>query len=143
MKMPKNIKVYGDIDYRGHCPLEAAETSTFFSIIRVKYPRTLAKIATHIRNESKRNYRQAARHKAEGMVTGASDIIIPGSPSFVCEMKRRDHTKSRISQDQQDYLNAAQAQGAFACVALGHQAALDAVSEWVALCESATKAPAH
>lgn len=136
MKMPESIKVYGDTSWRGRCALETAEATTFFAHIRLRYPRTLARIATHIRNESRRSMPQARRHKAEGMVKGAADIIIPGNPSFVCELKRRDHTKCRISPEQLAYLDAAQAQGAFACVALGHAAALDAVSDWLALCDS-------
>ena len=74
---------------------------------------------------------QAAREKSEGMTTGAADIIIPGRPSFVCELKRRDHTKSRISEDQVNYLRATAANGSFSCVALGVEAAWEALNEWI------------
>ena len=71
-------------------------------------------------------------HKAEGMVTGAVDIIIPTSPPFVCELKRRDHTKSTISEDQLEYLYAAEEAGAFACIALGADAAQEALEAYLA-----------
>lgn len=72
-----------------------------------------------------------AKHKAEGMVSGASDIIIPGSPSFVCEMKRRDHTKSSLAPEQVEYLRAAKKTGAFVCIALGCDAAWGAFGEYL------------
>lgn len=64
------------------------------------------------------------------MATGASDIIIPASLSFVCELKRRDHTQSSWQPGQREYLTAAQDAGAFVCVALGWDAAWEAFNEW-------------
>jgi len=63
-------------------------------------------------------------------VSGASDVIIPSRVTFVCEMKRADHTKSKWQPGQIDYLNAAQDAGAWVCVALGWEAAMEAVREW-------------
>jgi len=65
-----------------------------------------------------------------GMNTGASDIIIPGCPALVIEMKRRDHTKSKWQAGQIDYLEASKNAGAMVCVALGAEAAIQAVEEW-------------
>jgi hypothetical protein len=87
-------------------------------------------IAVHVKNEGKRRKGQINWDKAQGMVTGASDIIIPGCPSFVCELKRRDHTKSKISKKQIQYLEAAQSNGSWVCIALGWEAAFEAVKEW-------------
>lgn len=87
-------------------------------------------IAIHPRNEGKRHHVQVAREKAEGMTPGASDIIIPGAPSFVCELKRKDHTKSRWQAEQEEYLQACRQAGAFVCVALGWEAALEAFNNW-------------
>ena len=64
------------------------------------------------------------------MTPGASDIIIPGNPSFVCELKRRDHTKSTWQPKQLEYLEAAKENGSFVCVALGWEAAWDALENW-------------
>jgi hypothetical protein len=65
-----------------------------------------------------------------GLNPGFRDIIIIGNPVFVCELKKRDFTKSRISDDQQEFLLASQDAGAFACVALGALGFFDALEEW-------------
>lgn len=80
-----------------------------------------------------RHYKQVSREKAEGMTKGASDIIIPGCPAFVCELKRRDRTQSSWQDGQLEYLEAAKRAGAFACVALGADAATEAFEEWLGL----------
>lgn len=130
MQFPNWLNVYGDVKYRGDCPPESAEQITFFSMLRRQYPQTWGKVAIHPRNEGKRRHHQTARHKAEGMTPGAADIIIPGSPAFVCELKRKDHTKSFWQPAQLAYLEAAHEAGAFVCVALGWQAAYEAVKTW-------------
>ena len=88
-------------------------------------------IAVHPRNEGKRHYKQVTKERAEGMTKGASDIIIPGNPAFVCELKRRDRTQSTWQDGQVEYLESAQKAGAFACVALGADAAMEAFEEWL------------
>lgn len=132
MNLPHDIKVYGDLNYRGACPKEALEQVTFFNRLRREYPDTLGIIAFHVRNEGKRNHLEAATHKAEGMTAGAPDILIPGAPAFVCELKRRDHTQSELSAAQLTYLRAAQAAGSFVCVALGVDAAWEALHAYLA-----------
>lgn len=127
MILPPNIPIYGDTSYRGNCPTETAEQVTLFGAIR-KTP--LGRVALHIKNEGKRKHGQVSWDKANGLVKGASDIMIPGAPAFVCELKRKDKTKSRISDEQIAYLEAAQEYGAFACIALGWEAAWEAVQEW-------------
>ena len=125
------LVVYGDPDWRGKCPLEAAEAVCFVCQLRAEFPE-LAKVATHIRNEGKRTKRQGYQHQQEGMNTGASDVIIPVCPPIVMEMKRRDHTLSSISKEQVDYLVAAASGGAFSGVALGAAGAMEMVRTWVA-----------
>ena len=73
---------------------------------------------------------QAAKEKSEGMATGASDVIIPGRQTFVCEIKRRDHTLSNLPKVELDYLRACQSAGARVCIALGVDAAWEAFEEW-------------
>ena len=134
MKLPTDIPVYGDPAFRGDCPKESVEQVTFFRELRKRYPDTLGILALHPKNEEKRTgkqFNQLAMDKAMGLSPGASDIVIPGSPAFVCEMKRKDHTKSSWQSGQQEYLRAAQSQGVFACVALGWEAAMQAVEEWL------------
>lgn len=103
---------------------------TFFARLRRQYPESYGLIALHPRNEGRRTHLQVAKEKSEGMTTGATDIIIPGRQTFVCELKRRDHTKSKLGDEQLAFMRAAQAVGAFTCIALGVDAAWSAFEEW-------------
>jgi len=128
MKIPSDIAVFGDTTQRGKCPPESAEQATFFNEIRKLYPATYGRIALHPRNEGKRTLYQVSKEKAEGMTTGASDIIIG---NFACELKRQDHTKSTISKEQLEFLRAFKECGGYACIALGYKAALDAFRTYI------------
>ena len=130
MKLPQDIPIWGNVEYRGDCPKETLEQVTFFGRLRRTYPDTYGLIALHPRNEGQRTHLQAAKEKSEGMTTGATDIVIPGNPAFVCELKRRDHTKSKLEDGQLAYMRAAQKAGAYACSALGVNAAWDAFEGW-------------
>lgn len=130
------VPVYGDQKYRGDCPAEAVEQVTFFNRLRREYPDTYGRIALHPRNEGQLRdgqHQAMIARRAEGMALGAADIVIPGAPAFVCEIKRRDHTKSAWQDGQREYLAAAKAAGAFVCVALGADAAREALNEWLGL----------
>ena len=132
------LPIYGDVSFRGKCPKESAEQMTFFARLRREYPDTWGALALHPRNEQLLmggQFRGVIKHKAEGMTKGAADIIIPARVSFVCEMKRADHTQSKWQDGQVEYLKAAQNAGAFACVALGHVAAWQALMDWTAMQE--------
>ena len=127
------VAIYGDVNFRGKCPKEEIEQVTFFNRLRREYPATYGLIALHPRNEQQlkgSQHRTMIAQKAEGMTLGAADIIIPGAPTFVCEMKRQDHTLSAWKPGQKEYLAAAMNAGAFACIALGHEAAWDAFMTW-------------
>lgn len=132
MKLPFDIPVYGDVTYRGDCPAEGMEQVTFVNRVRREHSKTWGKIIFHPRNEGRRTHYQVLHEKAAGMTTGASDIIIPGGPTFVCEIKRRNHMKSKLSEEQEVYLNAAKEAGAFVCIALGADAAWQAFEDYVA-----------
>lgn len=128
------VPIYGDIKWRGKCHLEQVEQASFFSRLRREYPDTWGVLAVHPRNEGQLRggqFKAIIKHKAEGMSPGASDIIIPGNPTFVCEMKRKDITQSKWQDGQQEYLEAAQNAGCFACVALGAESAWDAFEVWL------------
>lgn len=134
MKFPDNIPVWGEKSYRGDCPQEYVEQASFFSKLRREYPETWGKIALHPRNEGlkiKGQFSQVQKHSAEGMAVGASDIVIPARVSFVCEVKRVDHSKSHWQSEQIPYLEAVQNAGGYACIALGAKAAWDAFLWWV------------
>lgn len=133
MILPSTIRVYGDVSFRGKCPREEFEQVSIISQIRRTYPNTYGKIVIHPRNEGLKKggqFSTVLKHAAEGMTKGASDVIVPGSPAFVCEVKRRDHTQSKWQDGQIEYLEAAQSCGAFVCVALGAQAAWQAFEDW-------------
>jgi len=134
MKLPRHIKIYGDTSFRDkNCRQEATEQKEFFGILKELYPH-FYRIAIHPKNEGKRTYHAAAIDADSGALNkGAADIIIPCRFAFVCEMKRADHTLSSISKHQIEYLEAAQEQGAFACIALGCAGALMALKEWLLL----------
>lgn len=131
MKWPEWLKVYGDQSYRGDCPTESNEQVTLFARIRKRWPDTIGRVAIHPRNEGKRTPGQVWHQKAEGMTDGASDVIIPGCPAFVLELKRRDHTASTWQKGQVEYLKAAHDMGAFVCVALGADAAIEAIECYI------------
>ena len=133
MKFPEWLTVFGDASFRGECPKEEADMKTAFNQIKKRWPE-LGAIAIHPKNEGKRTkgqFRQLQADKLTGYVSGASDIIIPGCPTFVCELKRADHTKSSWQPGQLDYLQACQDQGAFVCVALGWQGVIEAIEAWI------------
>ena len=131
MKFESWLPVYGDQSYRGDCPTESNEQVTLFARIRKRWPDTIGRVAIHPRNEGKRTPGQVWHQKAEGMTDGASDVIIPGCPSFVLELKRRDHTASTWQKGQVEYLKAAHDMGAFVCVALGADAAIEAIECYI------------
>lgn len=130
MIIPDNIPVFGDPSYRGPCAIEGADQVTLFAFIRRQWPKTWGVLAFHPRNEGQRSWGQAAWQKAEGMTEGTVDLIIPARISLVLELKRKDHTKSKWQPGQVEYLTAAQEAGAFACLALGYEAAIEAVRQW-------------
>lgn len=135
MKFPDWLPVFGDLKYRNKkCPTEDAELITFINEVRPIEPTVL-----HIKNEGKRHYTQAQKDKAKGLNPGASDIMIPGCPAFVCEMKRQDHTICHWQDGQIEYLEKSKLNGAFVCVALGYKAALEAYKKWKSICNTAGK----
>ena len=131
MKLPNDIPIWGNTDFRGECPSEALEQVTFFARVRRMYPDSYGLLALHPRNEGRRTHLQVAKEKSEGMTTGATDIVIPGRPAFVCELKRRDHTKSKLADEQLAYLRAASSAGAYSCIALGVDSAWEALQDWI------------
>lgn len=133
MKFPEWLTVWGDQEYRGDCPLEGAEQATFFAQLRKHYPDTYGRLALHPKNEGKRRgaqFAQLARDKALGMTKSAPDVVLPGAPALLIEIKRRDHTKSKWQDGQVEYLETAQQLGCVVAVALGWQGAMAAFENW-------------
>lgn len=131
MTYPTFLRIYGDLSYRGPCPKENVEQVSIINKIRLEYPTSYGRLVVHVRNEGKRTHQQTIRHKAEGLTPGAPDVIIPVSIPFLCEVKRRNPTLSKVSYDQLDYLEAAYNEGAFVCLAFGAVAAWEAMQDWI------------
>lgn len=124
MRFPNWLHIEGDQTFRGDCPTEQMEQITLIRRIRDRWPQTFGAVVVHVKNEGKRTHGQYAFAKAEGLTAGAPDIFIPGNPSILIELKRRDHTKSKWQEGQLGYLEAAHKLGACVCVALGADAAM-------------------
>ena len=128
MKFNENIKVYGCQQYRGESAKENDEAMTLVNQVKKRYPNLLF---MHIKNEGKKTRSQADFDKAMGLLAGASDFVFLGSPPLLLEMKRKDHTLSAWQPNQQAFLLKAQDQGCMVCVALGWEAAMEAVEDWL------------
>ena len=123
------IKTYGQ-QQKGDQAKEGAEMSTFFNQLQKRYPDIHA-LAIHVRNEGKRDHKQVAVMKMQGgFVKGAPDIVIVGSPTFLCEMKSKAKS-SRTSKEQDAFLERADRTGCFCCVAYGWESAMQAVEDWI------------
>lgn len=124
-----SYRVY-DSHYRGECPTEALEQMTFFNRLRKQHPK-FAALGFHVRNEGKKTHAQVQMEKAEGMTPGVSDIIIIHHMPFVCELKRKDKTKTKLPSVEQNFLMLAAKNGAFACIAYGCDEAWRAFNDWL------------
>ena len=131
MRFNKDIPVFGDSSFRGDCPKEDIEQINFYSWLKLNYPKH-ALLMIHPKNEGKRGYNQVNyESRTGGIPTGASDVIIPGNPCFVVELKRADHTKSKWQKGQQDYLLEAKEAGCFVGVAIGCGGLKEAFLQWL------------
>lgn len=120
-----------DSGYRGDCPKESSEQKHLVKEIRSRFPKTIGKVLFHVENEGKRGYGQANYARQQGQTKGASDLIIPGNPSCVIELKRRNKSLSKVSKEQHDFLVATHELGAFACLCYGAAEALKAVDDYI------------
>lgn len=109
-------------------PSESAEMATFFN----KLPSHIKSVAIHVRNEGVRDYRLVSKMRMEGgFIKGCPDIIVPGCPTLLIEMKSRAKA-SRLSKEQVSYMDSAKSLGAMCCVCYGYEAALQAIQVWEA-----------
>lgn len=117
------IRTY-DSYYRGPCRAERAEQIDAISWLAHNYPDHYA-LTFHVPNESAGNAFHYAIRAKEGVKAGVPDIIHLGGTyrwrAGLFELKRCDATKSRLSKDQRDFLEAADARGCFAAVCYGFE----------------------
>lgn len=128
LKVPPGVLVFGD-------PKEAVggteiyHQQSYFNKLRREKP-LLGKIAVHIRNEQKRVKGQLSRvveDKLSGMVSGASDILIPGPQTLVMETKVKG---GRWRPGQEEYLKSCAEAGAMACLCWGAMGLWLATEYW-------------
>ena len=115
MKFPEWLLVYGDQSFRDECPIESDEQKECLNFLQDGYPR-------HYRATITPRLEGGNAKKHRGRKGGQSDIIILGKTTFVCELKRKNHMDSEWKPGQEEFLKDCMENGAFVCVALGHEA---------------------
>ena len=131
MKFHPKIPVFGDVNYRGDCPTEDVEQINFYSWLKVNHPKH-ADLFMHPKAEGKRNGAQYSYdHRTGGIPTSMPDCMIVSFRPFCVELKRKNHTKSRWQDGQQEKLLALAEAGCFVGVALGADAMKEAFELWL------------
>ena len=136
MKTPTWLPKFGDLPKSTSNPAEDYVLSSLISRIRNDYPLTYGLVAFHVKNESKRTTGQIRADKAKGLTKGVSDLIVIGNPTLCMEIKKDN--SCRFEDGQLEFLQQAQKQGAFVCLAIGYQGAKDAFEHWLKLQSYAT-----
>lgn len=90
---------------------------------------------THIPNEAKRSKRVGAELVKQGMKKGFPDNFIPiarnGYHGLFIELKRRDKSKSRVSDEQRDWIEKLNAEGYCAEICYGADAAITVIENYI------------
>ena len=114
------------------CRSEDAEQIQFTTNIRYHYPDLLY---FHTVNEGKVSAHYRAKQIRKGLLSGVSDIMIlkpNGHYSFLAiELKKEIVSKCQVSKEQVTFIEDCKANGGFACVAYGAQAAMFVVKEYL------------
>ncbi|AUR92543.1 hypothetical protein NVP1173O_67 [Vibrio phage 1.173.O._10N.261.55.A11] len=139
------IEIYGDLGYRGDCPLEDSDLASFFAWVRYNYPQYESLIfhcETEFNPTSASSYAYHTKSKAKGRLDGIADIVcLPvssGAPAFLCELKRLDISKSLASKKRKEHfetqlllLSSQKSFGNIPIVALGLEATKTAFKEYI------------
>ena len=136
MKTPDWLPKFGDLPKCTSNPSEDYVLSSLISRIRNDYPSSYGLVAFHVKNESKRTTGQIRADKAKGLTKGVSDLIVIGNPTLCMEIKKDN--SCRFENGQLEFLEQAQKQGAFVCLAVGYKGAKDAFEYWLKLQSCAT-----
>lgn len=139
------VRIYGDVSYRGDCPLEDSDLASAFAWVRFNYPQYSALIfhaETEFNPTNSASYAYHAKSTAKGRLDGLADIVcLPiskGAPAFLCELKRKDISKSIASKQRKEHfikqlllLSSQIEHGNVGIVALGLEAFKSAWIEYV------------
>lgn len=140
-----DIEIIGDVNYRGECKAEDADLASFFAWVRKEYPQYRSFVfhaETEFNPTGPASYAYHAKSKAKGRLDGIADIIcLPiskGAPAFMCELKRKDISKSLANKKRKEHfeiqlllLKSQKIAGNIAIVALGLEAAKAAFKSYV------------
>lgn len=108
------------VDFYQHAIKEFPEVEPLFS---------------HIANESNSAPQYRKKLKQQGLSSGVSDYLLLAPkgehPYMALELKKANRSKSQISATQKQFLKSAEEAGAFAVVAYGWMAALEALRDYM------------
>lgn len=123
-------------------PLEAEEQKALFdwaAIMERQHPEL--HFMYHVPNGGKRNAKEAAHLKAEGVKAGVPDIVLPAARGcfhgLYIELKRQK--SGSLSQDQKDYLDFLQKQGYCAVMCRGWKQAASTILSYLGLKKGETQ----
>lgn len=129
------IHIY-DSHYRGGCPVEDADQMNCTSWIEYQYPQ-YSRLYWHTVNESNMPVQGRVKAAKKGLKPGVSDIMFMvkrGKYSgLVVELKRKDRTKSKISDDQDEFLFEMSEQGFYCAVCYGFEQFQKCVKEYLSI----------
>lgn len=128
------IRIY-DSGYRGECPSERVEQINVMGWLEKNHPDRWPLI-WHTPNEIKASPQHMAMRKKMGVKSGIADVIDFGAVRGAFELKREDRTKSSVSKEQRDHLEAVYASGGFAAIVYGYSQFLLAYSDYLIYCSS-------
>lgn len=126
------IRIY-DSGYRGECPSERVEQINAMGWLQKNHPDRWPLI-WHTPGETKASPQHMAMRKKEGVKAGIADVIDFGLVRGAFELKRRDKTKSKVSKDQIEFLEAVDASGGFAAICYSFEQFMLAYSDYLSYC---------
>lgn len=111
------IRIY-DSGFRGDCRSERCEQIDAISWLAFNFPERFPLIF-HCPGETKASPQHMQMRAKEGVKAGPPDIIDLGGIVGLFEMKRLDRTKSKLSKDQKEFLQAGADAGHFTAIVYG------------------------
>jgi len=125
-------RTYGGT-YRGECRSETCEQIDCMGWLEHNHPERFA-LCFHTPNETKASAQYMQKRQKMGVKPGVPDVIdLAGPVPGLFELKRLDRAKSKLSNEQRDFLTAADARGHFTAVCYGFSAFKEAYAEFLRL----------
>ena len=113
------IRIY-DSGFRGDCRAEKLEQIDCISWLKYSHPERW-RLIFHCPGETQAKAQHMQMRAKEGVRAGPSDIIDLGRIPGLFELKRLDRTKSKLSKDQKEFLQAGDDAGHFAAIVYGFE----------------------